>query len=210
MKCAEGKEAAWEASMHQLDATYQGYRENRKVERILSVWNSLSLREMLAFDTAEINNFLKMHSACVDNIRYNAGKNPPEKASLRKRSRVTHSFRRERKSKKKRKRQRKKKKTKKKKKQAQIWKSSKKVSKWKSNASSHEVWIWPEGRSYAVSAGWNFWREEEESSESFAVPREAGCPGLLAANIRPIRILLALFASQVFYSSCQKKSVLEL
>jgi len=38
---------------------------------------------MLRFDTAEINDFLKTQSTCVDNIRYNAGKDPPGKASLR-------------------------------------------------------------------------------------------------------------------------------
>lgn len=50
---------------------------------------------MLRFDTAEINDFLKTQTICVDNTTYNRGKKPqtPEKASLRECLRVTLSFR---------------------------------------------------------------------------------------------------------------------
>lgn len=60
MKCAEGRETAWGARTHHPEATYQGYQENKKVERILPVWNSCPLSELLAFDAVEITGFLKM------------------------------------------------------------------------------------------------------------------------------------------------------
>lgn len=49
---------------------------------------------MLRFDTAEINDFLKPQTACVDNIGYNTGKNPKQlRGHVSACLRVTLSFR---------------------------------------------------------------------------------------------------------------------